>query len=110
MTEQKFLINEEVIFFDENRLIFRRAFVREAQLIDHSEKGEQKQYIRYTLQSDTKTPLSVPDEYVFREAKDIARFLGIQLQHISNYDFSGDEETGSISFEIKEEYKTGNDL
>lgn len=100
MADQKFLINEEVIFFDKNTLRFRRAMVTGAQLIVSSE-GDQ--YIKYVLQVDTVSSLSVSDEYVFKKAKDIARFLGMQIQRISNYDFCGDEITGSMSFEIKEE-------
>lgn len=97
MADQKFLINENVIFFDKNTLRFRRAMVTGAQLIISSE-GDQ--YIKYTLQIDKDSSVSVPDEYVFNEAKDIARFLGMQIQSISKCDFSGDEETGLISFEM----------
>lgn len=100
MADQKFLINEKVIFFDKNTLRFRRALVTGAQLIVSSEGN---QYIKYTLQVDAVSSVSVPDEYVFREAKDIARFLGLQIQRISNYEFCGNEKTGSMSFEIKDE-------
>ena len=100
MADQKFLINDEVIFFDKNTLRFRRALVIGAQLIVSSE-GDQ--HIKYTLQIDTVSSVSVSDEYVFKEAKDIARFLGMQIQRISNYDFCGNEITGSMSFEIKDE-------
>lgn len=103
MAEQKFSINDDVIFFDKNSLKFRRAWVRGADLIDHSDEGDPTNYIKYTLQSDTYTPISVPDDLVFKDAKDIARFLGGQLRSIGIYDFSGDEGTGAISFEIKEE-------
>lgn len=100
MADQKFLINENVIFFDLNTLRFRRALVIGSQLKISSE-GDQ--YIKYTLQIDIDSSVSVPDEYVFNEAKDIARFLVMQIQHISNYEFCGNEITGSMSFEIKEE-------
>lgn len=101
MADQKFLINDDVIFFfDKNTLRFRRALVTGAQLIVSSE-GDQ--HIKYTLQIDTVSSVSVSDEYVFREAKDIAEFLGLQIQRISNYEFCGNEKTVSMSFEIKDE-------
>lgn len=100
MADQKFLINEEVIFFDKNTLRFRRALVIGAQLIIPLE-GDR--HIKYTLQVDVASSVSVHDEYVFKEAKDITEFLGQQIQRISNYEFCGNEKTGSMSFEIKDE-------